>query len=297
MIVSGGSRSSPQQAAPAARARLGWWRRRQLGAGETSASGDVGTGGNGGNGGAGGTGGRGGGGAGGPSVGILEVAGSSVLPGDTTLSLGGGGTGGAGGTAGPTGSSHGGTGVLTTEWETARGLRMPRKLLMAVAACARSALSLRPRRSLRRSRTRAPSRSHSRRGRSRFATRTSRPPPSDPVIVSVTVQANGNVISEHELPGAPADSGPARRHNVDHHVIGTPSGHVNPLTGWPTSPSTIRNRSDGGGVGGNCHVGNITVNTSTANSGGVPYNPSTARHPGRPRLRRAWRLRVARPSR
>ena len=97
----------------------------------------------------------------------------------------------------------------------------------------------------------------------------------DPVTATGTVQANGNVsISSMNFPELDPIAGPLGEITATINVIGTPTGNVNPLNGVANLAFTVRIDLDGGGVGGDCHVGNIAINARTSEPGGIPYNPA-----------------------
>ena len=98
----------------------------------------------------------------------------------------------------------------------------------------------------------------------------------DPVTATGTVQQNGNIqINSMHFPDLPPIDGPLGEIEVSINVIGTPTGNVNPHTGAMSLNFVVRIDADGGGVGGDCHVGNINFNATTSGAGGVPYNPTT----------------------
>jgi uncharacterized repeat protein (TIGR01451 family) len=98
----------------------------------------------------------------------------------------------------------------------------------------------------------------------------------DPVTATGTVQGNGNIsISSMHFPDLPPIDGPLGEIEVSINVIGTPTGNVNPHTGAMNLSFVVRIDADGGGVGGDCHIGNINFNATTSGAGAVPYNPST----------------------
>jgi uncharacterized repeat protein (TIGR01451 family) len=94
----------------------------------------------------------------------------------------------------------------------------------------------------------------------------------DPATATGSVNANGSIsISSFNFPDLPPVEGPLGDVNISINVQSA-SGNVNPHTGAMTMSATVRVDADGGGVGGDCHVGPINLNLSTATSGGVPYN-------------------------
>jgi uncharacterized repeat protein (TIGR01451 family) len=97
----------------------------------------------------------------------------------------------------------------------------------------------------------------------------------DPITATGTVQANGAMsFSNFHFPPLPPVAGPLGDVNISITVQGTPTGNVNPLTGAMNLSFTVRIDADGTGLGGDCHISPVTINASTANSGGVPYNPT-----------------------
>jgi uncharacterized repeat protein (TIGR01451 family) len=95
----------------------------------------------------------------------------------------------------------------------------------------------------------------------------------DPITASGTIAANGTMsgITVDFPPIEPITGVPiVGTVHPEIRLIGSPSGSVNPLTGASTLSFTI-------GVwipdlSSDCEIGPITINASTANAGGVPYN-------------------------
>ncbi|HJR27000.1 MAG TPA: PKD domain-containing protein, partial [Acidimicrobiales bacterium] len=97
------------------------------------------------------------------------------------------------------------------------------------------------------------------------------------VVANVTVQANGGfTVNSLSFPPIPPIDGPLGDVNISIEFH-EGSGNVNPLNGAMTLGFRITIHADGGGVGSNCRIPNIQINSSTAASGGVPYNHANGR--------------------